>query len=621
MIQSQTSSQSAHTHKRKPPNFLSSSATVDLPSITEIIDLSLAAPSLKPAGTRFEVTIGRKGYKDGVHWIDCKNEQDGTDVDQAPTWICSPLHIGALTRDETGSEWGRLLVFDDRDRRRHQWAMPCSMLATDGADLRAELLRQGLDISSASRARKLLNDYIQQASPKVTARCVTRTGWHGDAFVLPKETYGAPQAEPIIFQTTAPDSVALGRSGTLDGWRSHVAAPCAGNSRLLLALSTGFAGPCLGLLNSEGGGVHLRGGSSLGKTTAVLVASSIFGPPEFMRTWRQTDNALEGTASLHSDLMLPLDEIGQLDPSKAGAVAYMLANGQGKGRSARDGSARAIAKFQLIFLSSGEISLGDLVTESGGKRRAGQEVRVIDMAADAGAGFGMFERLPAGLSAGEFADQLKTAARAHFGHALPALLQAVTANPEVARAKLRAIRDSLANELAGRQADGQVRRVAQRFALIGAAGELATSYGLTDWPEGEAAAAAKKCFANWQEARGTNGNSEPEALLSQVRAFFEAHGESRFEPEGRQSEKLLIRERAGFRRKGDDEHAVEYLVFPEAFKQIIEGHNQKWAIDVLIKADWLKPGKDCAPQSIRVDGLGKRARLYVFDGGAVHAGD
>ena len=610
-----------NTGKTIPPNFLATTPSVDHQAITEIIEFSPPAPSPKPAGTRFEVTIGRKGFKDGVHSIESKTDQDGTEVDQAPTWICSPLRIEALTRDETGSEWGRLLVFDDRDRRRHQWAMPCSMLATEGADLRAELLRQGLDISSSSKARKLLIDYIQQASPKVTARCVTRTGWHGDTFVLPKETFGAPEAEPIIFQTTAPDAVALGKSGTLDGWRAQVAVPCIGNSRLVLALSTGFAGPCLGLLSSEGGGVHLRGGSSLGKTTAVLLAASIFGPPEFMRSWRQTDNALEGTASLHSDLMLPLDEIGQLDPSKAGAVAYMLANGQGKGRAARDGSARAIAKFQLIFLSSGEISLGDLVTESGGTRRAGQEVRVIDLAADAGKGSGMFERLPAGVTPGEFADQLKTAARTHFGHGLPALLEAITASPDAARAKLRTIRDSLANDLAGRHADGQVRRVAQRFALIGAAGELATAYGLTGWPKGEAEVAVKKCFADWLEARGTSGNSEPEVLLSKVRAFFEAHGESRFEPEGRENEKLIIRDRAGFRRNGYGENAVEYLVFPEAFKQIIGGHNQKWATDVLITAGWLKPGKDCAPQSIRVDGLGKRARLYVFDGGVVHACD
>lgn len=572
-------------------------------------------------GPRFEL-IHRKGARPGVHWIDSKVEADGSEVDQAPLWICSPLAIDALTRDEAGSDWGRLLLFMDRDRRRHQWAMPCAMLATDGADLRAELLRQGLDISSNSRARKLLIDYIQQADPRVTARCVSRTGWHGNAFVLPRETYGDSEAEPIIFQTTAPDSVALGQGGTIEGWREKVCAPAAGNSRLVLAISAAFAGPCLGLIGSEGGGLHLRGGSSLGKTTAVLVAASVFGPPAFMRSWRQTDNALEGTAALHSDLMLPLDEIGQLDPSKAGAIAYLLANGQGKGRAARDGTARAIAKFQLMFLSSGEVSLGDLVTESGGTRRAGQEVRVIDLAADAGKGLGMFETLPHGTTAGEFADQLKVGAAAHFGHALPALLKALTDDPDVRRAELKARQKAFADELVGRHADGQVRRVAQRFALMAAAGEVATSVGITGWVAGEALEAARDCFQTWLDARGSDGNSEPDALLSQVRAFFEAHGESRFEPEGRQSDRIPIRDRAGFRRAGLGDDAIQYLVMSEAYKAIIVGHNRTWATDVLVKAGWLKPGTDGkAAQSIRVDGLAKRTRLYVFDGGAVHSDD
>ena len=77
---------------------------------------------------------------------------------------------------------------------------------------------------------------------------------------------------------------------------------------------------------------------------------------------------------------------GTLEPKDAGKIAYMLANGQGKGRSTRDGSPRAVATRRLLFLSSGEISLGDLVTQSGGKIRAGQKVRVIDLPADAGAG-------------------------------------------------------------------------------------------------------------------------------------------------------------------------------------------------------------------------------------------
>lgn len=587
----------------------------------EIIDTSTPIePAPAHAGPRFEVMTGRNGFRDGVYWIGCKAAPSGVQVDEYPVWLCSPLSVEAWTRNGGGSGWGRLLVWKDGKDQRHQWVMPCSLLASEGSEIRRELLDQGLIVSEKPTAHSALIRYLRDADMNVVARSVTVTGWHGNAFVLPQETYGDSKAEPIIFQTNATDALPLERGGTMQGWREHVAAPCAGNSRLVLALSCGFAGPCLGLTDSEGGGLHLRGGSSLGKTTAVLVAASIFGPPGFMRSWRQTDNALEGTASLHSDLLLPLDEIGQLDPSKAGAVAYMLANGQGKGRAARDGTSRAIAKFQLMFLSSGEVSLGDLITESGGTQRAGQDVRVIDIAADAGAGFGMFERLPTGVSAGEFADEIRAASRTHYGHALPAFLQGLTASTDATRTRLKADRDSLTDEMVGRS-ESQVRRVAQRLALIGAAGELATSYGLTGWPAGEAMQAAKTCFEQWREARGTEGNSEPDVLLSQVRKFMETHGDSRFEPLDRNRDPMKVINRAGFSRLPGD-GAREYLVLPEAFKEIIKGHNAAWATGVLIKAGWLKPGaQGKTAQKVWIPDFGRQARVYVVDGDKVHSGD
>lgn len=46
-------------------------------------------------------------------------------------------------------------------------------------------------------------------------------------------------------------------------------------------------------------------------------------------------------------------------------------------------------------------------------------------------------------------------------------------------------------------ASGQVRTVGSRFALLAAAGELATSAGITGWAAGAAAAGARKCFEAW----------------------------------------------------------------------------------------------------------------------------
>lgn len=505
--------------------------------------------------------------RSGVYWCDVLRNRDGFAIGPAaPVWICSPLRVAALTRDAQNGEWGRLLVFPDRDGREHRWTCPQSLHAGNGDELRAVLLREGLTITANTKLRRLVGDFIQSERPDIRARCVSRTGWHGDVFVLPRETFGDSATEPVLFQAATIDGAALGQGGTLAGWTEHVAAPCAGNTRLVLAVSASFAAPCLGLLNAEGGGVHLRGGSSSGKTTALHVAASLFGPPEhYARTWRATDNGLEGVAALHSDLLLVLDEIGQLEPRHAGQVAYLLANGQGKSRSHRDGSPRAIATWRTLFLSAGEVGLSDLVTQGGGKIRAGQEVRVIDIPAEAGAGLGVFERLPDATSPGAFADTLKRQAAKHFGHALPGFVRALVADPGKAREVLRALRNGIAQGLAGSDASGQVRRVADRFALVGAAGELATALKLTGWTTGEAERAANACFRAWLDARGTTGDAEPAAMLSQVREFLEAHAESRFTRWDAPSDAARTINRAGFRKDGAD--GPTYYIERECFRR------------------------------------------------------
>lgn len=577
-------------------------------SLEDVFAAARAARETKPQGQklpRFEVVEGTKGRRNGVYWCGVERDSDGEEKAATPVWICSPLYVKANTRDARGSEWGRLLEWRDRDGRAHRWAMPMELLAASGEELRAALLRDGLEITANQANRRRLVDYIQESRPGITARAVTCTGWHGPAFVLPDCTLGDTEAEPIHYQAANAEGVRLGAAGTLEAWRDRVGAPCAGNSRLVIAVAAGFAAPCLGLLERDGFGLHLRGGSSAGKTSALRVAASIWGPPDFVRTWRATDNALEGVAALHSDLLLCLDEMGELPPKIAGATAYMLANGSGKGRARRDGSARAAARWRVLFLSTGEIGLSDLIAEGGGRARAGQEVRVIDLPADAGAGRGLFERLPNGTTAGAFADTLRDAAGTHYGSAGRVFLQYLTDNYADAREGLRSARDKIAATLAPADAAGQVRRVAHRFALIAAAGELATEWGLTGWPEGEAEQAASACFRDWLVARGTPGSAEPAAMIAQVRQFLEAHGESRFAPwDANVNERPTIN-RAGFRKQtGDD---TEYFVLPETFKtELCRGFDHRAVGRALIEAGAVQPDSDgSVTRKERLPGLGK----------------
>ncbi|MEO5347130.1 MAG: DUF927 domain-containing protein, partial [Magnetococcus sp. YQC-9] len=193
------------------------------------------------------------------------------------------------------------------NRNRFGFAIPCTsrlapatLLAGDGADLRGNLLSKGLGLSTSRKARDLLADYLQRARPDAVARCVERVGWHGGAFVLPDRTIGE-NYERVLLQTGDAEQSGFEQSGTLEDWQREVAARCAGNSRLVFAVSAAFAAPLLDLAGAESGGFHLVGQSSNGKTTSLAAAVSVWGGPGRLQRWRATSNGLEGLAALHND--------------------------------------------------------------------------------------------------------------------------------------------------------------------------------------------------------------------------------------------------------------------------------------------------------------------------------
>jgi len=568
-----------------------------------------AAPAEPASGVRRPFSLRR----DGVYAV-----REGRDGETETERVCSPLHVDALARSDASEEWGRLLRVVDPDGAEHVWALPMRLLAGDGAEARGELLSLGLSISPGRWAREMLSRYIDDTRPATRARCVQRIGWHGPVYVLPDETYGASTAEHVVLQTVSPLAHAYETAGTLAEWQQHVAAPCAEHSRLVLALSAAFAGPLLGIVGAEGGGIHYRGPSSTGKTSALHVAGSVWGGSAdggYVRTWRATSNGLEGVAAAHTDTLLCLDELSEIDAREAGAAAYMLANGRGKARAGRDGSARRSATWRVLWLSSGEIGLADKIREDGRRRStAGQQVRLLDIPADAGAGCGLLDSC---ADAAALADALRCAARTHYGTAARAYLAAVTPARDAVAA---AVRESIAAwtaEHVPAGADGQVVRAAGRLALLAAAGELATALGVLPWPAGTASAGVARCWADWLRERGGIGSAELTSALDRVRAWIGAHGGSRFEAlDGRHDAhghpiSEHVRDRAGWWRLGAD-GTREYLVTPTAFRdELAAGCDVRALAAEMARRGWLAPESDrVSAQRVRIPDVG-RVRVYV----------
>lgn len=550
---------------------------------------------------------------DGLWW-------QPPDANKSPIHVCGSLDALARTRDDRGENWGVLLTWRDGDGRLHEWAMPRAMLAGDGVAIREYLLDRGLYVAPDQAARQALLRYLTAIVPEATARCVARVGWHRignhEVFALPDSVYG-DTPERVLLQSASAVEHKFNQLGALAEWQGAIGRHCVGNTRLLLAVSAAFAAPLLNLTGEQSGGINFKGSSQIGKTTALRVAGSVWGgsnePLGYMRQWRATANGLEGTAAAHCDALLALDELGQIDPREAGDVAYMLANGAGKGRAGREGNARPVLSWRIFILSTGETSLADLVREAGRRAKAGQEVRLVDVPADLENGLGIFDELHDMPSADVLVRTLRDATMRFYGTPIRAFLSALTAdlagNRDGLLRGLQEQRRAFVERHVPAGAAGQVLSVAGRFALVAAAGELATRYGVTGWKMGDAEWGVGLCFRAWLDRRGGAGMREEETGIAQVRAFIEQHGSSRFEIWGAAPEQRIV-SRAGFRRP-DENGAWEYYVMPEAWRQeVCNAHDPSQIARALAKRDLLVPGSDeKSARSVKVPGY-KRMRLY-----------
>ena len=194
-----------------------------------------------------------------------------------------------------------------------------------GEDARRALFGMGVII--ALKKRGTFMEYLLDQHPAEVFATTSRPGWHeSGAFVLPGRTIGS---DKVRYQASNKAQVLFSRRGELALWQSEVAAKCAGNPVLTLAIGCSLAGPLLSLVGVLGGGVHLVGDSSSGKSLAQLIGSSVWGDPGvFAASWDMTKGGLEIEASSRNDTILPLDEIKRADPKRVQEMAYSLANGQ-----------------------------------------------------------------------------------------------------------------------------------------------------------------------------------------------------------------------------------------------------------------------------------------------------
>ncbi len=285
-------------------------------------------------------------------------------------WIAAPFEMLGDCRDAHGGGWARCCngatkmgasTFN-RSRMRRCMASRRRYAPTSPTI--------GLRIARA-RQRDFVGYLLAARSSGACGLSRERAGMKSGAigFRPSGQTIGPAGGEHVILDAAAHGPYEA--RGTVEDWRDGAARLASSHLLPVLAISAALAGPLLRLAGIEGGGLHVFGQSSKGKTTLLHMAASVWGRGDgggYVRTWRATANGLEGAAAGATDTALILDEVGQVDAREMGAALYALANGTGKARAERDGGLREPKTWRVLAISSGEFPIETKLAEDRGRK-------------------------------------------------------------------------------------------------------------------------------------------------------------------------------------------------------------------------------------------------------------
>ena len=225
-------------------------------------DPQLNEPMIYADG-RFEL------YHDGLFFVKYNDDDPANITFKFKAFVCSPIEVIAKTRDTSSGTWGRLLQWRDDDGVLHTWSMPLSLLQGDAREYRRELASQGLNITTNGKQRNYLDTYIQDYPIHKRALCVDKLGWHDGQYILPDGAIGGDGKQLIVYQSANAINSTIAQQGTLAQWRDDLCKPLADQSRFVFSIACAFAGQLLEMLDDDGGGFHLLGSSSMGKSLSL----------------------------------------------------------------------------------------------------------------------------------------------------------------------------------------------------------------------------------------------------------------------------------------------------------------------------------------------------------------
>ncbi|MBM2295137.1 DUF927 domain-containing protein [Sulfitobacter pseudonitzschiae] len=317
----------------------------------------------------------------------------------------------------------------------------------------------------------------------------TKAGFHERFFIANGIAYGEVPENWVVDPNMRDDLAnKYGSKGSLKEWKKYVAKPADKSDFVMFAILLAFAATLQRIVfgeTTEGVLFNLAGGSSRGKTTALMAAQSTMGIGTNLAVFDQTPRRLAEHAAASSDTLILYDDSDRAS-SRAGfskdfvGALHMLTSGEARKYSGTVKEQFPDLHWTFMALIGSRTTLEQLAADHGHRREDHERVRALDLIVPPPEKGGIWTDLDEHDDARDLSDQLKASSAEFYGTVFPVWLKHIVANDHVARSAKELV-DWYVDQFGLDQTDHLGHRIAKKFGLILAAGILAKEHKLLDW--------------------------------------------------------------------------------------------------------------------------------------------
>lgn len=304
------------------------------------------------------------GYHIGKNgWLYMNIEKGkGDDKQVTPKLITStPPHITKRYKDIESNEFTYELTYNNAHEK-YNYPVFAQELA-DATHL-IGLASRGFDVNTSNRMQLVnyISMYMRLNTLPIT-NIVTRLGHIKNYFVHP--TINNELELTIHEQGYKNIANQFEAKGTLEEYANNVFSNITDSPVTLMMIYASCGSILLHDFDVEPFIVDVSGATSKGKTTALKVASSVWGTTDLISEWNTTKVNIERKASFLNSFPLYLDDSRKANPYMLSDIIYQFTGGREKGRGNKK-SIEVEKTWQNIMISTGETSLADSGKEKGG---------------------------------------------------------------------------------------------------------------------------------------------------------------------------------------------------------------------------------------------------------------